>query len=266
VKTVGQRSGISEAVEDLIGEHYANVPTGWRMLEKLIRAAISAKRFPILDAGCGQEASWVRRFGTEGGMIGIDLCPQLPSDFPVVCGDLLSLPFPEGCFSLIFCRSVFEHLREPARVLSEFQRVLKPDGICVILTPNRYDYSSLAARCTPLWFHRRFIRNLYGAARAYDTFPTFYRANTPGYFRKFVSKHPQWKVLLLRGLRHYPVNLGFSRGLFKLGIWYDRILAKKKWQALQPSLFVVLKKTEVPFGGRARDANRMGCSRTAPPV
>jgi SAM-dependent methyltransferase len=262
VKRMGQRSSISETIEDLIREHYADVPTGWRMLEKLIRAAINAKRFPILDAGCGQEALWVQRFGAGGGLIGIDLCPQLPSGLPVVSGDLSSLPFPEGCFSLIFSRSVFEHLREPARVLSEFHRVLKPGGLCAILTPNRYDYSSLAARWTPHWFHRRFVRQLYGAD-AYDTFPTYYRANTPRYFQKFVSQHGGWRTVRLKGLRHYPVNLAFSKALFRLGIAYDKLIDSMKWQALQPSLLIVLKKAKAPRLAGTRERGQVWSSRIA---
>jgi SAM-dependent methyltransferase len=234
-------SGVLERVEDLIEAHYANVPGVWRTLEAAVRAALDEGKVPILDAGCGRDAPWVRRFDVGTQLVGIDLATALPADLPVVRGDLSCLPFADASFSLIFCRWVFEHLAEPSQVLREFHRVLKPRGICLILTPNRYDYSSLVAQCTPHWFHEQFIQRLYGQ-RAYQTFPTYYRANTPGFFQKFISQHPEWGIVELRGLRHYPVNLAFSRLLFRVGILYDRWIAAHGWRALQPVLLATLKK------------------------
>src|ERR1019366_3685681 len=54
-----------------------------------------------------------------------------------VRGDLNYLPFPSGYFDLIISRHVVEHLEEPPRVFREFQRVLKPGGKVILLTPNK---------------------------------------------------------------------------------------------------------------------------------
>jgi 2-polyprenyl-3-methyl-5-hydroxy-6-metoxy-1,4-benzoquinol methylase len=136
---------------------------------------------------------------------------------------------------------VFEHLLEPDKVMDEIHRALKPGGLCVILTPNRYDYSSVVAQLTPQAFHAWFVNRIYGA-NTYDTFPTFYRANTPGYFKSLTQKRQGWKIRKVTGLRHYPANLIFSRVLFRLGVLYDWVIARLGLSALQPSLLIVLEK------------------------
>ena len=228
-------------VDDLIRRFYFQVPIGERSLEAAIQEALAAGHTAALDAGCGSDAPLTRKFSQLIPTIGIDLCEGLPKDLRVVTGDLANLPFQDESFSLIFSRSVFEHLTHPDQVLSEFHRVLRPNGRCVILTPNRYDYSSVVAALTPQWFHEWFVTRLYRSA-SYDTFPTVYRANTPGFFRA-VAKGTTWRIKRISGVRHYPVNLGFSRVLFRIGILYDSIIARIGLTALQPSLLVVLERT-----------------------
>lgn len=232
-------------VNDLIWKYYADVQLGREALSALIEGAIAQRQFPILDAGCGRHGNWVRRFGPEAHIIGMDLGSDLAKDVPVVSGDLASMPFRDASFSFVFCRSVFEHLSKPDDVLSEFHRVLKPGGRCAILTPNRYDYSSIVAALTPQVFHRFFVHGVYGNKAAYDTYPVLYKANTPGYFQRLASKKETWKIIRISGLRHYPANLAFSRILFHLGVYYDRFIAKMNWTPLQPSLLVVIEKPEL---------------------
>src|SRR5262249_25130607 len=146
-----------------------------------------------------------------------------------------------GAFSLVFSRSVFEHLVNPKMVLQEFHRVLRPNGFCIILTPNRFDYSSIIAALTPHRFHRWFVKAVFDS-ESYDTYPTIYRANTPAFFRA-VAEGRAWEVHRITGVRHYPANLTFSRLLFRLGIAYDWLIARAGLTALQPSLLVVLRRT-----------------------
>jgi SAM-dependent methyltransferase len=230
-------------VDDLIDQFYGDVLFGQGALEAEIRQALARDQTAALDAGCGINAPLTRKFGDQVKVVGIDLCQGLPRDLTVVTGDLSKLPFRDGCFSLIFSRSVFEHLPQPYEVMDEFHRVLQPRGTCIILTPNRYDYSSLVAASTPQWFHDWFVRKVYVSA-AYDTFPTVYRGNTPGFFRSLVERGRAWTIRRVAGVRHYPANLAFSRLLFRLGVMYDWGIARAGLTALQPSLLAVLEKAQ----------------------
>ena len=227
-------------VDDLIERYYRNVSLGQSVLEETIRPLLCGGQVRVLDAGCGSNAPLVRKFACHACVVGIDLYSCSPG-LPLVQGDLAKLPFCDRAFSLIYSRSVFEHLTHPEKVLQEFYRVLQPGGVCIILTPNRFDYTSMVAALTPHKFHDWFVRRVY-VASAYDTFPTAYRANTPRFFRSLVKRNPGWRLRRLSGLRHYPVNLAFSRTMFRLGVAYDWALAHARLDALQPSLLIVLEK------------------------
>jgi SAM-dependent methyltransferase len=228
----------------MIEHFYSDELFGQRALEREIQDAIAGGKSRALDAGCGIDAPLTRKLRERNFVVGIDLCRGLPKDLPLVTGDLSRLPFRDASFSLVFSRSVFEHLPNPETVLEEFKRVLCPSGVCVILTPNRFDYSSIVAALTPQRFHQWFVGKVYGSSETYDTFPTVYRGNTPGFFRSMVKRKSGWRIKRLTGLRHYPANLMFSSLLFRLGIAYDSLLARMQWAALQPSLLVVLERTE----------------------
>lgn len=229
-------------LDDLIRKYYGSVSIGEKALETAIREFLAQRPGKLLDAGCGEDAPFTRRFSPEAWTTGIDLCPVRPANLPLVQGDLGKLPYTDNTFSIVFSRSVFEHLAEPEQVMREIHRVLKPGGVCIILTPNRYDYSSVAANLTPYWFHAWFVKRVYGS-ETYDTFPTLYRANTPSYFRRLAANGKAWKVRRLAGLRHYPANLTFSRTLFRIGVLYDWLIARLGLNGLQPSLLIVLEKT-----------------------
>ena len=84
--------------------------------------------------------------------------------------------YPDDSFDLVFSDNVLEHLAELQKVFIEVARALKPDGVFMFKTPNKWHYMPAIARVTPHWFHQ-FINYLRGRAEV-DTFPTLYRANT----------------------------------------------------------------------------------------
>lgn len=51
-------------------------------------------------------------------------------------GSVYELPFPENSFDVVFAHAVFEHLREPAKALSEIGRVLAPGGMIALRSPD----------------------------------------------------------------------------------------------------------------------------------
>ncbi len=51
-------------------------------------------------------------------------------------GDVYSLPYPANYFDQIYCIQTLEHLELPAQVISEMDRICKPDGMILISIPN----------------------------------------------------------------------------------------------------------------------------------
>src|SRR5438445_7514968 len=108
---------------------------------------------------------------------------------PVIPGRGEDLPFAGDTFDLVVSVWVLEHLRTPERVLGEVQRVLRPGGHFVFLTPNLRNpllaFNRLGRALPQL--QRRLVPRLYGRVEA-DTFPVQYRANTAGALRTLAER------------------------------------------------------------------------------
>ena len=70
-----------------------------------------------------------------GEVVGTDVSPEMLDLFETrvpggrsVLADAHRLPFKEGSFTLVTCGSVFHHLEDPASVVDEVARVLRPGG------------------------------------------------------------------------------------------------------------------------------------------
>ncbi len=100
----------------------------------------------VLDAACGTGygASILADAGASA-VVGIDRAAhviefaraqaQEPATFQVA--DLLDLPFANGTFDVAVCFEAIEHVDPPERALDELCRVLLPDGVLAISSPNR---------------------------------------------------------------------------------------------------------------------------------
>jgi ubiquinone/menaquinone biosynthesis C-methylase UbiE len=145
----------------------------------------------ILHAGCGWDKLNVSRpYTASCKVVGIDLDPRVATLFhsEFHLGSLSEMPFESGRFDLIVCEYVVEHLDDPAAALREMRRVLKPGGRILILTPNLYSYKVIGAACTPHQFHLWMGRIRYGRGHEADMYPTRYRCNTVGQFRRLAQR------------------------------------------------------------------------------
>jgi SAM-dependent methyltransferase len=135
----------------------------------------------ILDAGCGR-GGVIEEYGRQAKQaVGVDgdLCSLREHRClrQLVQGGLERLPFVAGCFDLVLCSWVVEHLANPDPVFRELARVLRPGGHLLILAPNAWNYVVLAQRMVPGRLQRRLTRAVYDREDK-DTFPLAYRANT----------------------------------------------------------------------------------------
>ncbi|MGD1058492.1 MAG: methyltransferase domain-containing protein [Solirubrobacteraceae bacterium] len=103
----------------------------------------------VLDAGCG--AAYGTILLAEAGaleVVGVDRASevldsvrtQMPSNVVLNEGDVTALPYENGRFDLVVCFEVIEHLDDPGRALDEFRRVLTPEGVLAVSSPNREVY------------------------------------------------------------------------------------------------------------------------------
>lgn len=102
----------------------------------------------VLDLACGPGFTSIelaRVVGPAGHVTGVDIneillgvaqqAARAEPDLPVVfeSGDAYALTAPAATFDFVYARFLFQHLRDPARVLAGIRRVLKPGGVVCIL-------------------------------------------------------------------------------------------------------------------------------------
>lgn len=119
-----------------------------RRIRRLLLSPIRPKIIPmrpsgnrILDLGCGngrymltlQKAGW-EVYGCDLSKSGITIAAQ--QGLNVFHGTLPEAKFPSSFFDAVRLDHVFEHIEDPAELLKEIRRVLKPFGALVIRVPN----------------------------------------------------------------------------------------------------------------------------------
>lgn len=101
----------------------------------------------LLEAGCGtgievvnlqRQAPGLRIQGVDVSSVALAGAVAKPetSNAAFYQAALERLPFPDAAFDYIASHEVIEHVEDPAVVVRELGRVLKPGGVCVIATPN----------------------------------------------------------------------------------------------------------------------------------
>jgi len=97
----------------------------------------------LLDAGCG-DGYWLARLGGLEGLdlTGVDYNPirierarQAVPTVPVHWGDLMDFKTEEP-FDVILLHQVIEHVQDDVGLLGRMRRLLRPEGVLILGTPN----------------------------------------------------------------------------------------------------------------------------------
>lgn len=148
----------------------------------------------VMDFGAGRgqsaeiDSAYVRELmrikGKVSKFIGVDVDPvvlenPLVDEATVIKPDE-PLPFPDRSVDLIICDWVLEHISDPAFMLREVHRILKPGGWLCARTPNRWGYVALGATLIPSGLHGFIMKIVQPHRKEMDIFPKFYRMNSFG--------------------------------------------------------------------------------------
>jgi O-antigen biosynthesis protein len=157
------------------GERFIPEFMGGQLIEAehVIRYALAAelcKGRRVLDAGCGVGWGTGLLFGAGAeSASGVDLShdaienarARVPgAEFRE--GNLAELPFGDDLFDLVVCFEAIEHVEQQEKVFDELVRVLAPDGILMVSSPNPRVYPA----GNPFHIHELVPEELVEAARS----------------------------------------------------------------------------------------------------
>ncbi len=124
-------------------QSHRHAHAGWRrMLGRMARLAGTG---PLLDVGCGagQFLAFARDLGWDE-LEGIELSPGAAEAARQVTGapihqkDLLTASLGRGRLAAVTMWDVLEHLSDPRFALRRVYDLLRPGGVVVVATPNRW--------------------------------------------------------------------------------------------------------------------------------
>jgi len=101
--------------------------------------------FKLLEVGCGLGyfLHHAEKWFPQSELLGLDIhemalnyAAKHLNRAKLTRHDAHTLPFDHNTFDLLVALHLIEHLREPEKFFSEAKRVLKPEGLLIIATPN----------------------------------------------------------------------------------------------------------------------------------
>ena len=196
------------------------VATFVRRLDPLVRPTDD-----VLDlgAGAGELNSYALKDRVRR-LVGVDLDPRVGFNPLLHAGlraDICALPFREASFDIVFAIYVLEHVDRSAALVADIHRVLRPGGMCLVLTPNVFHYVTMISRLTPTRFHR-WVNERRGR-RSADTFPTLYRLNSRTSLRRQFGK-AGLRTVAVDAIEVQPNYLTFSPLAYLLGVGFERLV------------------------------------------
>jgi hypothetical protein len=152
IEFTGERVIPGQVDPDLWAEH----------VSRYAFAARWASGARVLDLGCGAGYGTAELAERARSAMGIDLAPEAvshaSSTYPLanlsfVPASVTAVPFRDGSFDLITAFEVIEHLDDWRALLSESRRLLHPQGVFLVSTPNKEYYTDSRGAAGPNPFH-----------------------------------------------------------------------------------------------------------------
>ncbi len=141
-----------ECVREIAYEHWHRY--AW------VRALIDKKT--VLDVACGEGYGSHFLAQSAQSVTGIDLDPETiehakkryqSPNLGFIQADACDLPIEDQSIDVVVCFETLEHLENHDRLMESFKRVLKPDGVLVLSSPDKANYSDQTGYENP--FHAK---------------------------------------------------------------------------------------------------------------
>jgi 2-polyprenyl-3-methyl-5-hydroxy-6-metoxy-1,4-benzoquinol methylase len=163
----------------------------------------------VVDLGCFSGVFSRALFGDVPRLIGYDMHPEALAlarqagleTHLVDLGNSAPGPVAAGIADVVLCADVIEHVIEPRYLLKEAQRLLKPNGVLLLSTPNLAYWKS---RLRLLWGAPPYCSNGVAPDFRSDRWvdPTHLHVSTSSEWQAFLAME-NWELLETRGAHQH---------------------------------------------------------------
>lgn len=124
----------------------------YEFARKVIKSRYGGSRIKILDVACGEGTETRILADSETTVFGVDLKDEFrPTNSNIVFRqmDSTKLEFPDNYFDCVVSMETIEHIKDYNRFLGEIDRVVKPEGLVIISTPNKKFFQKMLGKYYP---------------------------------------------------------------------------------------------------------------------
>jgi len=163
----------------------------WTIYEENLRPFLR-KDTTWLDLGCGNNADVAEKKQMVKLAVGSDIYrhDEITDDLFVFAEGSM-LPFKSDLFDVVTLRFVIEHIEYPEKLFNELNRILRKDGIIIILTTNLWSPVIFLPKLLPYKL-RKAIMKMFFNVYDEDIFPAYHRFNS---LRKAKSINKNFEII-----------------------------------------------------------------------
>lgn len=135
---------------ELLGDAVPREPAGQALADHYIPRLAPLGRVVDLGCGAGDSVDQFRSVDPDVDWLGMDIeeSPEVRArrrtDATFATFDGINIPLPDAVIDAVYCKQVLEHVEEPAPLLTEVARVLKPGGLFAGSTSQLEPFHSLS--------------------------------------------------------------------------------------------------------------------------
>jgi len=125
----------------------------------------------------------------------------------------------EKKFDLATFRMVAEHIENPESVVKKLEDCMRPGGVLVIYTINKYSPIPIITRLTPFSWHHK-IKKIFWGGEERDTFPVAYKMNSRSDLDSLFVDGGQFRLGLFRYLDDVSATIEYNvLNLIEMWVW-----------------------------------------------
>jgi ubiquinone/menaquinone biosynthesis C-methylase UbiE len=222
----------------LTGERLVTVQRDVTMLEHLHRYAFAleyVKGKTVLDIASGEGYGTNLLAKSAKQVTGVDISDEavghakkkyVADNLTFIQGSAAAIPLPDSSVDIITSFETIEHHDKHDEMISEFKRVLKKDGIVIISSPDKHNYSDVPQYSNP--FH---VKELYEdefnalMGRYFKEIQIVYQQYVTA---SFISAHQSDKMVEYSGTYENIVTGLDLKNVYNIAIASDEVLEPVK--------------------------------------